>query len=45
MILDPINKAQSELDNPDTDLDARQAVCGDCHLVYWAPAGACTNCG
>lgn len=44
MILDSLSKAQSELDNPDIDLDARQAVCDRCHLVYWSPVGDCTNC-
>ena len=40
----PVGRAQSELDNPDLDLDPRQAVCDDCRLVYWSPAGGCTNC-
>ena len=45
MILDPISKAQSELDNPDIELDAWQVVCDRCWLAYWSPAGECTNCG
>ena len=44
MILDPLSKAQAELDNPDLELDARQQVCVKCWLVFWSPAGDCPEC-
>lgn len=44
MILDPLSKAQAELDNPDIELDARQQVCAKCWLAFWSPAGDCPEC-
>lgn len=43
-VFEPLGKAQSELDNPDIELDARQAVCDRCWLAFWSPAGDCPEC-
>lgn len=39
----PAGQALWELDNPVVSLDPSQAVCAECHLVFWVPLGHCPN--